>query len=116
MGIAALHPSYALRREGRIASAEPVCSRAFFCACLHTRPRVQRAPGFPCALFLSWRVAIDAKLGRLVPRGRKLVSGVNMSQSVIASEAIAVGTPIAERPPHRTVRAAFPHTAPTSSE
>ena len=32
---------------------------------------------------------------------------------VIASEAIAVGTLIAERPPHRTVRAAFPHTAPT---
>src|SRR4051812_45284525 len=27
---------------------------------------------------------------------------------------IAVGTLIAERPPHRTVRAAFPHTAPTS--
>ena len=27
----------------------------------------------------------------------------------------AVGTPITERPPHRTVRAAFPHTAPTSS-
>jgi len=75
-----------LRREGRDASAEPVCSCAFFCACLHTRPRVQRAPGFPCALFLSWRVAIDAKLGRLVPRGRKLVSGVNMSQSVIASQ------------------------------
>ena len=35
---------------------------------------------------------------------------------VIASAAIAVGTLIAERPPHRTVRAAFPHTAPTSSE
>ena len=37
-------------------------------------------------------------------------------EAVIAtSEAtIAVGTPIAERPPHRTVRAAFPHTAPTS--
>ena len=29
---------------------------------------------------------------------------------------IAVGTLIAERPPHRTVRAAFPHTAPTSGE
>src|SRR5713226_5533689 len=28
-------------------------------------------------------------------------------------ERIAVGTLIAERPPHRTVRAAFPHTAPT---
>src|SRR5258708_9713097 len=23
----------------------------FFCASLHTRPRVQRAPGIPCALF-----------------------------------------------------------------
>ena len=28
-------------------------------------------------------------------------------------ESIAVGTPITERPPHRTVRAEFPHTAPT---
>ena len=28
--------------------------------------------------------------------------------------AIAVGTPITERPPHRSVRAACPHTAPTS--
>jgi hypothetical protein len=26
---------------------------------------------------------------------------------------IAVGTPITGRPPHRTVRAEFPHTAPT---
>src|SRR6266849_178943 len=31
-----------------------------------------------------------------------------------APATIAVGTLIAERPPHRTVRAAFPHTAPTS--
>src|ERR1700716_490975 len=68
MGIAALHPSYALRREGRIASAEPVCSCAFFCACLHTRPRVQRAPGFPCALLFLSRAAIDANLGRIAPR------------------------------------------------
>ena len=29
------------------------------------------------------------------------------------NNSIAVGTLIAERPPHRTVRAAFPHTAPT---
>src|SRR5262245_53708479 len=28
--------------------------------------------------------------------------------------AVAVGTLIAERPPHRSVLAAFPHTAPTS--
>jgi hypothetical protein len=36
-----------------------------------------------------------------------------MFDAVVASAAIAVGTLIAERPPHRTVRAAFPHTAPT---
>ena len=29
-------------------------------------------------------------------------------------ESIAVGTLITERPPHRSVRAGFPHTAPTS--
>src|ERR1700721_4551724 len=32
------------------ASAEPVCSCAFFYLPLHARPRVQRAPGLPCAL------------------------------------------------------------------
>jgi hypothetical protein len=31
-------------------SAEPVCSCAFFLRILHTGPRVQRAPGLPCAL------------------------------------------------------------------
>ena len=56
------------RRESRIASAEPVCSCAFSCALLHARPRVQRAPGFPCALLLLSRAAIDAKLGRIAPR------------------------------------------------
>src|SRR5712691_10506281 len=30
------------------------------------------------------------------------------------SDPVAVGTPITGRPPHRSVRAAFPHTAPTS--
>jgi|HubBroStandDraft_4_1064222.scaffolds.fasta_scaffold564530_1 hypothetical protein len=32
----------------------------------------------------------------------------------VAASLIAVGTPITGRPPHRTVRAAFLHTAPTS--
>ena len=59
-----------LRREGRIASAEPVCSCAFYLITLHARPRVQRAPGFPCALLFLSRVAIDAKLGRIAPRDR----------------------------------------------
>src|SRR6185437_6924365 len=34
-----------LRREGRSVSAEPVCSCAFLCYPMHTRPRVRRAPG-----------------------------------------------------------------------
>jgi hypothetical protein len=50
-GRARYKPLKPLRREGRSVSAEPVCSCACFCTVLHTRPRVQRAPGFPCALF-----------------------------------------------------------------
>src|SRR6478736_9109882 len=34
-------------------SAGPVCSCAHFSCTLHTRPRVQRAPGLPCALCLE---------------------------------------------------------------
>jgi hypothetical protein len=52
-----------LRREHEVsrkatAQGRPGCSRwtcmlvcASFCAQLHTRPRVQRAPGLPCALY-----------------------------------------------------------------
>jgi len=47
------------RREGRIASAEPVCSCAFSTLLLHTRPRVQRAPGLPCALFFLGRMILQ---------------------------------------------------------
>src|SRR6266581_3250604 len=36
--------------------------------------------------------------------------------SSMSATLIAVGTLISERPPHRSVRAAFPHTAPTSGE
>jgi hypothetical protein len=50
-GRARYRPLKPLRRESRIASAGPVCSCACFCTILHTRPRVQRASGFPCALF-----------------------------------------------------------------
>ena len=42
---------------------------------LHTRPRVQRAPGLPCAL--SRRGPSDqAQLGRVAPRERAGISGV----------------------------------------
>src|SRR5437879_6555116 len=40
------------------------------CAQLHTRPRVQRAPGLPCALFLKGANE-DANLGRNAPRDRE---------------------------------------------
>jgi hypothetical protein len=35
---------------------------------------------------------------------------------LLGVSAVAVGTEISPRPPHRSVRAAFPHTAPTSGE
>ena len=53
------------RREGRIASAEPVCSCAFSCCHLRTRPRVQRAPGLPCALFLARGVKVTQSPGAI---------------------------------------------------
>jgi hypothetical protein len=39
-------------------------------------PRVQPAPGFPCALFIE-RVKRDEKLGRNAPREYGLVSSTN---------------------------------------
>jgi hypothetical protein len=39
----------------------------FVCDYLHARPRVQRAPGLPCALFFLGRM-LFAKLGRMVSR------------------------------------------------
>ena len=64
-----------------VAWGRPVCSplnlyargRILLCI-MPARPRVQRAPGFPCALLLLSRVAIDAKLGRIAPRDREAVS------------------------------------------
>jgi hypothetical protein len=50
-GRARRKPLKPLRGEGRSVSAEPVCSCAFALCILHMRPRVQRAPGLPCALF-----------------------------------------------------------------
>src|SRR3981081_4851242 len=45
----------------------------FLCTLLHTRPRVQQAPGIPCALLL-W--ANDfTNLGRIAPRDCGVVSG-----------------------------------------
>jgi hypothetical protein len=41
---------------------------------LRTRPRVQRAPGIPCALFFEGELL--ASLGRIAPRDRKVMSAI----------------------------------------
>jgi hypothetical protein len=63
------------RRESRIASAGPVCSCAFFLFRAHetagaARIRLSLHP------LLFWRVAIDAKLGRIAPRDREFTSAM----------------------------------------
>src|ERR1700676_4345345 len=44
----------------------------FLCTLLHTRPRVQQAPGIPCALLL-WANEFT-NLGRIAPRDCGVVS------------------------------------------
>src|ERR1700682_632658 len=73
-GRARYKPLKPLRRECRIASAEPVCSCALFCTILHTRPRVQRASGIPCALSFREERKLVANLGRVAPRERVVIS------------------------------------------
>ena len=50
----------------------------------------------------------------LDPANGEVGANVNRHEDDLGRLAIAVGTPITGRPPHRTVRAAFLHTAPTS--
>jgi len=45
--------SFDAARVDAFLSAGPVCSCAHSLVQLHTRPRVQRAPGFPCDLYFS---------------------------------------------------------------
>ena len=56
------------------------------------------------------------RLGYSVDREGAVVSGIKGHVVARSVATIAVGTLISERPPHRSVRAAFPHTAPTSGE
>ena len=51
-------------------------ARVRFCLRIwHARPRVQRAPGLPCALYFL-RANVIANLGRNVSREREVVSSV----------------------------------------
>jgi hypothetical protein len=59
------------------------------------------------------------KKGRAAADPREQVARVSEATSgacrrVIPAFCVAVGTRVTPRPPHRSVRAAFPHTAPTS--
>jgi hypothetical protein len=62
-----------------IAQGRPECLRwtcmlvCVFFAQLHTRPRVQRAPGLPCALNLRRAGSFLAHLGQIMPRDREAV-------------------------------------------
>src|SRR5258708_38645624 len=51
----------------------PVCSCAHFSCTLHTRPRVQRASGIPCALFIFEGGKFPAKLARNPRRDREFM-------------------------------------------
>jgi hypothetical protein len=64
-----------------IAQGRPECFRftcmlvcAFPCASMHTRPRVQRAPGLPCALCLKREQTIWQTSGKSLSRERRLTS------------------------------------------
>ena len=57
-----------LRREGRNAPAALYARVRFCLRKLHARPRVQQAPGLPCALCVTRRVKNYTKLGRVPPR------------------------------------------------
>ena len=56
-------PYKPLRREGRCYTACTCGNRAVCATVLARRPRVQRSPGLPCALFTERRDKIDANLG-----------------------------------------------------
>src|SRR5438094_3516644 len=77
-----------LRREGRNAPAA-LYARVHFCLRKsHARPRVQQAPGLPCALCVTRRVKNCTKLGRIPPRERETISTVIASaakQSIVTS-------------------------------
>jgi hypothetical protein len=62
---------FPLRRECRMLSAA-LYARVRLHTLLHTRPRVQRAPGIPCALFIPARLIFE-HLGRIAPRDRGVV-------------------------------------------
>jgi hypothetical protein len=74
---------------------------------------------YQCELLMSLRVLDDHKAGPDQERFTTAADGtvdaaISRLDELRRRYLIPVGTPVTERPPDRTVRAAFPHTAPTS--
>ena len=66
---------------------------------------------------MSQQVAPEARTHgdmRVYPRMSRRAHLISHERSTIERRFVAVGTRVTSRPPHRSVRAAFPHTAPTS--
>ena len=67
---------------------------AFFCATLHTRPRVQRAPGIPCSL-CSFEGQRHANLGQITPReGEVMLGSGNAGTTPSLSSSAKAGDPV----------------------
>ena len=67
----------------------------------------------PCRRFAPGLAARHARLGADVDRYSFVVSDSHRLLLAGLPAHIAVGTPITERPPHRSERAQFGHSAPT---
>jgi hypothetical protein len=72
------------------------------------------AYAFPCRRFGRILADTSARLGASVARYAFTAEDFHLILLAGLPAHIAVGTLIAERPPHRTVRAQLRHTAPTS--
>src|SRR6478735_11403594 len=67
---------------------------AFLCATLHTRPRVQRAPGIPCSLF-SFEGQRHPNLGQITPRESEVMHGSgNAGSTPSVSPSAKAGDPV----------------------
>src|ERR1700730_6175701 len=76
-------------------SAEPVCSCAFLRTILHTRPRVQRAPGIPCSLFSRGEQIVPVKLGHAMLReGATMFGNGNSGAAHSQSSPAHAGDPV----------------------
>jgi hypothetical protein len=67
----------------------------------------------PCRRFAADLAVVSARLGAGAVRETFTVKDFHLILPAGLPAHIAVGTRIAERPPHRAVRARFGHTAPT---